>query len=168
MKHIEGISRSQLYYTSIEMNISKEHPVRVIEAFVEKLELEKLGYKLPTIKPEGRPSYEPKIFLKLYLYGYINGIRSSRRLEKECIRNIELHWLLHKLIPNYHSISDFRKHNSQALKNTFKLFVLFLKDVELIAGTTIAIDGLSIPNADIIQLDIPIIQICILVCNKSC
>jgi transposase len=144
MKHIEGISRSQLYYTSIEMNISKEHPVRVIEAFVDKLELEKLGYKLPTVKTEGRPSYEPKIFLKIYLYGYINGIRSSRRLEKECIRNIELHWLLHKLVPNYHSIADFRKHNSQALKNTFKLFVLFLKDVELIAGSTIAIDGTKV------------------------
>lgn len=81
------------------------------------------------------------MFLKLYLYGYLNGVRSSRRLEKECIRNIEVQWLLENIRPNYHSISDFRKDNPKALKQLFKLFVSFLKNVDLIAGETIAIDG---------------------------
>jgi hypothetical protein len=81
------------------------------------------------------------VFLKLYLYGYLNGVRSSRRLEKECIRNIEVQWLLENIRPNYHSISDFRKDNPKALKQLFKLFVSFLKNVDLIAGETIAIDG---------------------------
>ena len=83
----------------------------------------------------------PRHFLKIYLYGYLNGIRSSRRLEKECLRNIELQWLLEAICPNYHSIADFRKDNPKALKQLFKLFVSFLKDAELIAGETIAIDG---------------------------
>ncbi len=96
------------------------------------------------IKTEGRPSYNPKVLLKLYFYGYLNGLRSSRRLEKECKRNIELQWLMQKLIPNYHTISDFRKENPQALKNTFKLFVLFLKDMGLVSGHTVAIDGTKV------------------------
>jgi transposase len=75
------------------------------------------------------------------LYGYLNGLRGSRKLEKECERNIELHWLLYGMIPNYHSISDFRKDNPQALKKLFKLFVSFMKDADLITGETIAIDG---------------------------
>ncbi|WP_255406216.1 transposase [Flavobacterium sp. LM4] len=79
--------------------------------------------------------------MKIYLYGYLNGLRSSRKLEKECFRNIEMQWLLEDIRPNYHSISDFRKNNPAALKNLFKLFVVFLKDADLIAGETIAIDG---------------------------
>ena len=93
------------------------------------------------VQQQGRPSFNSKVFLKLYFYGYLNGIRSSRRLERECKRNIELQWLIGKLVPNYHSISDFRKDNPQALQNTFKLFVLFLKDCDLLGGTTVAIDG---------------------------
>ncbi|MEM0576711.1 transposase [Flavobacterium polysaccharolyticum] len=85
--------------------------------------------------------FESKVFLKLYLYGYLNGLRSSRKLEKESIRNIQLQWLLCGIVPNYHSISDFRKHNPSGLKKMFKLFVSFLKDADLIAGETIAIDG---------------------------
>ena len=76
----------------------------------------------------------------IYLYGYLNGIRSSRRLEKECIRNVELHWLANLLQPNYHTIADFRKENPTDLKNVFKLFVLFLKEADLIGGTTLAIE----------------------------
>ena len=81
------------------------------------------------------------MFLKIYLYGYLNGLRSSRKLEKECVRNIELQWLLCGIVPNYHSISDFRKQNPTGLKKLFKLFVSLLKDADLIAGETIAIDG---------------------------
>ncbi|MFK7059048.1 transposase [Flavobacterium oreochromis] len=105
------------------------------------LHLEKIGFTPVILKTEGRPSFKTEVFLKTYLYGYLNGIRSSRKLEKECIRNIEMQWLLADIRPNYHSISDFRKDNPKALKKLFKLFVSFLKDADLIAGETIAIDG---------------------------
>ena len=81
------------------------------------------------------------MFLKLYLYGYLNGIRSSRKLEKECFRNIKVQWLLEDIRPNYRSIAAFRKDNPKALKQLFKLFVSFLKDADLISDQTIAIDG---------------------------
>lgn len=141
MQHIIGIARNQMRFSSLEDSISQENPVRFVEAFVEALDLGSLGFKLQTIKAEGRPSFDTKIFLKLYLYGYLNGLRSSRKLEKECIRNMELQWLLCGLVPNYHSISDFRKTNPAGLKKLFKLFVSFLKDVDLISGEIIAIDG---------------------------
>ena len=141
MQHISPKNRQQMEFTSLEDLIETDNVVRFIDAFVDKLELDKLGFTLNTIKKEGRPSYNSPLFLKLYIYGYLNGIRSSRKLERECARNIELQWLMCSLVPNYHSIADFRKVNPQALRNTFKLFILFLKDADLIAGTTIAIDG---------------------------
>ena len=141
MEHITGISRSQLRFTTLEDIISKSNTVRFIDAFVSSIDLTKLGFVLKTLKQEGRPSYQTDLFLRLYLYGYLNGIRSSRKFERECVRNLELQWLLHGICPNYHSISDFRKDNPQALKNLFKLFVSFMKDANLVAGETIAIDG---------------------------
>ncbi|WP_243698933.1 IS1182 family transposase [Flavobacterium sandaracinum] len=141
MQHITGIPRNQLFFSSLEDSISLENPVRFVEAFVEALDLGSLGFTVQTIKTEGRPSFDTKIFLKLYLYCYLNGLRGSRKLEKECIRNIELRWLLCGLVPNYHSISDFRKQNPIGLKKLFKLFVSFLKDADLISGEVIAIDG---------------------------
>jgi len=141
MEHIPLADRTQIEFTSLEGLIAADNNVRVVEAFVEKLDLTQLGFVINILNKEGRPSYNSKVFLKLYFYGYLNGIRSSRRLERECMRNIELHWLLCKLVPNYHSIADFRKDNPQALRNTFKLFVLFLKDMDLVSGTTVAIDG---------------------------
>ena len=141
MQHISGISRQQLQISSLEDKIASDNPVRFIDAFVENISLKALGFTAQTIKTEGRPSFDTKVFLKIYLYGYLNGLRSSRKLEKECIRNIELQWLLEDIRPNYHSISDFRKQNPSGLKKLFKLFVSFLKDADLIAGETIAIDG---------------------------
>ena len=141
MQHITGIARNQMVFTSLEDPISKDNPIRFIDAFVENIDLKTLGFELRTLKKEGRPSFDTKIFLKIYLYGYLNGLRSSRKLEKECLRNIELQWLLCGLLPNYHSISDFRKDNPSSLKKLFKVFVSFLKDADLIAGETIAIDG---------------------------
>ena len=141
MQHITGIARNQMVFTSLEDPISKDNPVRFIDAFVENIDLKTLGFELRTLKKEGRPSFDTKIFLKIYLYGYLNGLRSSRKLEKECLRNIELQWLLCGLLPNYHSISDFRKDNPSSLKKLFKVFVSFLKDADLIAGEIIAIDG---------------------------
>ena len=141
MQYIQGISRHQLQMSSLEDKITTDNPVRFIEVFVNHIDAVKLGFQPKVLKTEGRPGFRPEVFLKLYLYGYLNGVRSSRRLEKECLRNIEVQWLLEDLCPNYHSIADFRKDNPKALKQLFKLFVSFLKDVDLIAGETIAIDG---------------------------
>ncbi|MEC5156849.1 IS1182 family transposase [Chryseobacterium sp. MP_3.2] len=141
MQHITGIARNQMVFTSLEDSISEDNSVRFVDAFVEDIDLKALGFELQTVKTEGRPSFNTQIFLKIYLYGYLNGLRSSRKLERECIRNIELQWLLFGLVPNYHSISDFRKNNSAGLKKLFKVFVSFLKDADLVAGETIAIDG---------------------------
>jgi len=141
MQYIQGISRQQLQISSLEDTITADNPIRFIEAFVNHIDFEKLGFQTKVLKSEGRPSFKSETFLKLYLYGYLNGIRSSRRLEKECFRNIEVQWLLEAIRPNYHSIADFRKDNPKALKQLFKLFVSFLKNADLIAGDTIAIDG---------------------------
>jgi transposase/DNA-directed RNA polymerase subunit H (RpoH/RPB5) len=144
MDYIKGNNRAQISICCLEDQIAPDNPVRFIDAFVEHLDLAQLGYITTTLKTEGRPPFHPKVFLKLYLYGYLNGIRSSRKLERESFRNIEVQWLLGELTPNYHSIADFRKVNSKALRNTFKLFVLFLKDAELIGGHTVAIDGTKV------------------------
>ena len=141
MQRIIGISRKQLRFSSLEDTISLDNQVRFIDAFVESIDLSKLGFAVKTLKTEGRPSFNSKVFLKIYLYGYLNGVRSARDLEKECMRNMEMQWLLEAIVPNYHSISDFRKNNSIALKKLFKLDVLFLKDADLIGCETIAIDG---------------------------
>ena len=141
MQHILGISRYQMRISSLEDAISPDNQVRFVDAFVSFVDLSKLGFEVKSLKKEGRPSYNSQVFLKIYLYGYLNGLRSSRKLEKECFRNIEMQWLLEGMRPNYHSICDFRKENPVALKNLFKLFVLFLKDADLITGETIAIDG---------------------------
>jgi len=106
--------------------------------------MSQVGFTVLDVKTEGRPAFNPKVFLKLCYYGYLNGLRSSCKLEKERIRNIKVQWLLDCLQPNYHSISDFRSIKPQALRSTFKLFVLFLKDVELVAGEIVATDGTKI------------------------
>ncbi|WP_255037902.1 transposase, partial [Lacihabitans soyangensis] len=136
--------RNQVQFSSFEERINNDNPVRFIDAFVDKLEMTKLGFISQTFKTEGRPTFEHSLYLKLYLYGYLNGLRSSRKLERECVRNVEVFWLLCGQQPNYHSIADFRKDNPKALKNTFKLFVLFLKECELIGGRTVAIDGTKV------------------------
>ena len=103
VQHIQGISRNQLQVSSLEDTIAADNPVRFIDAFINSIDLEKIGFTLKLLKTEGRPSFATPVFLKIYLYGYLNGIRSSRRLEKECLRNIELQWLNEAICPNYHS-----------------------------------------------------------------
>lgn len=147
MPIITGLDRQQIRFSSLEDAISSDNDVRFIDAFVEKLDLGKLGVtslsKTEKLK-SGRASYADSLLLKLYLYAYLNGIRSSRKLEREAIRNVELHWLLQGLHPNYHTIADFRKVNSIALQNLFKLYVSFLKDIDLIGANVIAVDGTKI------------------------
>lgn len=147
MPTIPGIDRHQIIFTDLESQISKDNEIRFIDAFVDKMDLRQLGIQSlvqAQKKKEGRAAFEDALFLKLYLYAYLNGLRSSRRLEKETQRNIELQWLLKGLAPNYHSIADFRKINAAALQNLFKLFVLFLKEAGLIGGNVIAVDGTKI------------------------
>ena len=140
MQHISPSNRLQLTFGSLEDPVATDDPARFLDAFVEKLDIAKLGFLIKSLQVEGRPSSHPKLFLKIYLYGYQNGIRSSRRFEKECKRNVEIQWLCGSLVPNYRSIADFRKVNGKPLINMFKLFVSFLKEMDLIGGKTIAID----------------------------
>jgi transposase len=139
--YITGTNRSQSYFSTLEEQVSADNAVRLINAFVEKLDAEKLGFTKTVHKTEGRPPFAPQVLLKLYLYGYLNKIRSSRKLERECRRNIELQWLLQNLQPNYHTIADFRKLHAAALQHMFKLYVQFLTEAGLLGKTTIGIDG---------------------------
>jgi len=141
MQYIQGNSRHQTYFSTLENQVSADNPVRLIDSFVDKLHLQKLGFTKTVHKSEGRPPYAPAVLLKLYLYGYLNKIRSSRKLEKECSRNIELQWLLENLAPNYHTIADFRKVHAAPLQAMFKLYVQFLGDAGLLGKTTLGIDG---------------------------
>jgi transposase len=96
-------------FSNLEDTISLDNQVKFIDAFVEYIDLSKFDFAVKTLNTEGRPSFNSKVFLKMYLYGYLNAIRSDRDLEKECFRNIELLWLLEDIRPNYHSNADFRK-----------------------------------------------------------
>ena len=141
MQFIQGNNRHQTYFTTPDDQVSADNAVRLMDAFIDKLDLQQLGFTGTVHKSEGRPPYAPGVLLKLYLYGYLNKIRSSRKLEKECSRNIELQWLLQGLQPNYHTIADFRKLHAQPLQNMFRLYVQFLGDTGLLGKTTIGIDG---------------------------
>lgn len=141
MQYIQGTNRHQSYFTTPDDQVGADNAVRLMDAFVEKIDIQKLGFTGTVLKSEGRPPFAPGVLLKLYLYGYLNKIRSSRRLEKECSRNIELQWLLQGLHPNYHTIADFRKVHAPALQAMFKLYIQFLNDADLLGKTTIGIDG---------------------------
>lgn len=146
MKIIKGKNRQQIQFNSLDDQVAVDNPVRIIDAFVDRLDMGSLGIKkvpaqLRKSKPGGAPRYDDKLLLKLYLYGYLNKIRSSRKLEQECTRNVELRWLMQQLVPNYHTIADFRKNNSAALKSLFKLYVNFLDELNLLGKQIIAVDG---------------------------
>ncbi len=140
-----GASRDQtsLLPARIEDYVAADNPVRAIESFVCALELVKLGFRHAERGAEamGQPPYDPADLLKLYLYGYINQVRSSRRLEREAGRNLELIWLLKNLRPGYRTIANFRKENWQALKAVNRRFVLLARELGLVGGTIVAIDG---------------------------
>lgn len=137
----QGISREQMWMISLDMEISEDSVARLIDLFVGHLDLEKLGFTKTKANKEGCPIYHASDMLKIYYYGYINRIRSSRKLAEECSHNIELWWLINRLKPGYHTIADFRKENPAALKNSFKMLVSFLKGEDLLSGELVGIDG---------------------------
>lgn len=143
MEYIQGTDRRQeiLFPEIIDDYIEEGNPVQFIEAFVNSLNLKELGFKHAELNSTGRPPYDPADLLKLYIYGYLNRIRSSRLLEKECRRNVEVMWLLKKLTPDFKTIADFRKDNRDAIKRVFKEFVFLCKKLDLFGGELVAIDG---------------------------
>ena len=141
MQFIQGQHRQQTYFATLEDQVATDNPVRLIDAFIDKLDLQKSGSTKTVHKSEGRPPYATQVLLKLYLYGYLNKIRSSRKLEREHSRNIELQWLLQGLQPNYHTIADFRQLHAKPLQAMFRLYVQFPGDAGLLNKNTIGIDG---------------------------
>ncbi len=142
MKFIQGQNREQLHLfpQSLEASISLDNEVRVIDLFVDSLSLKKIGFDMDFIE-NGRPAYHPADLLKLFIYGYLNRIRSSRDLEKECKRNIELMWLMKCLTPDHNTISNFRRDNPKGIKSVFRASVQIAKHFDLIGGKLIAGDS---------------------------
>ena len=143
MNHRAGLDRSQtlLFPESLEEYVAAENPVRFLDAFVGSLDLRGLGFAKAQCADTGRPPYDPAILLKLYLYGYLHRIRSSRLLEAECHRNVEVIWLLGKLAPDFKTVADFRKDNLKPLKAVCRQFTLLCRKLELFGGELLAIDG---------------------------
>ncbi len=142
MEFIKGTPRDQLvlFNESLDNIIEKDNAVRVIDVYIENLDLKKLGFKIPELKT-GKPPYRPQDLLKIYVYGYMERIRSSRKLEKECNRNQELIWLTKNLAPDFKTIADFRKNNQKGINNIFKDFLYLCKNAGLLTLQTVAIDG---------------------------
>jgi transposase len=141
-RFIEGVGRDQvtLLPECLDDYVEDDNPVRVVEAFVDMLDLGSLGFD---VEPEatGRPGYRPSLMLRIYLYGYLNQVQSSRRLERECGRNLELIWLTGRLKPDFKTIADFRKDNGPAIRKVCQQFVALCRDIKLLDSDIVAIDG---------------------------
>src|SRR4051812_26383858 len=142
MQFIEGTPRNQavLFTQSLEELIEADNEVRLIDLFAESIHLPDFHFTIKTTK-EGRPAYHPQDLLKLFIYGYLNRIRSSRQLEKECKRNIELMWLLKQLVPDHNTIANFRRDNEKAIRKVFRHTVSIAKQFDLIGGKLLAGDS---------------------------
>lgn len=143
MGYVKGEARGQssLFPPSLDELVPVDHPVRVIAAFVEVLDLGEAGFERSEPGTMGRPAYDPADLLKLYLYGYLNRIRSSRRLERECARNVEVMWLLGRLAPDFKTVADFRRRNGEAFVRVCRAFVAFCRKANLLGAELVAIDG---------------------------
>src|SRR6266699_2619838 len=142
-RYVEGEDRSQatLFPETLDEYIAADNPVRVVDVIVYELDLRKLG--LDGMQPEvtGRPAYHPGTLLKIYIYGYLNRVQSSRRLEREAQRNVELIWLTGRLVPDFKTIADFRKDNGEAIRKVCRQFVELSRRVGLFSEATVAVDG---------------------------
>jgi transposase len=141
--YIEGVDRGQvtLFPERLEDWIGEDHPVRVIDAFVDELEFAEAGFKRAAPACTGRPGYHPSVLLKLFIYGYMNRVPSSRRLEREAGRNVEVMWLTGRLVPDHKTIADFRKDNGPAIRQACARFVELCRQIGVLSAGTVAIDG---------------------------
>jgi len=142
-RFVEGMDRGQstLLPECLDDWIDENNPVRVIDAFVEALDLGELGFAGVQPETTGRPSYHPSVLLKLYIYGYLNRVQSSRRLEREAGRNFEVMWLLGRLVPDHKTVADLRKDNGPAIRKVCARFVELCREMGLLANASVAIDG---------------------------
>jgi transposase len=142
-RFVEGEDRRQgvLLPAYLDEYVSEENPVRVIDAFVDALDLAALGFSGVVPEATGRPAYHPGVLLKIYVYGYLNQIASSRRLEREAHRNVELMWLTQRLAPDFKTIADFRKNNGPAVRATCRQFIALCRRLDLLTEAIVAIDG---------------------------
>ena len=140
---VTGADRTQgtMFPAQLEDYVAADNPVRVIDFFIDRLDLGKLGFGGVKPKGTGRPAYHPAAMLKIYVYGYLNRVQSSRRLERECQRNIEVMWLTGRLAPDFKTIADFRKDNGPAIRKVCREFVVVCGRACLLTATTVAIDG---------------------------
>ena len=143
MGFVQGVHRDQLvmFPESLDEYIGDDNPVRFIDAFVDSLDLRALGFQRAVPAETGRPPYHPGVLLKLYVYGYLNRIRSSRKLEREAQRNVELMWLLGKLTPDFKTIADFRRDNGKPIRGVYREFTQVCRGLGLYGGELVAIDG---------------------------
>jgi len=144
MQHKQGENRNQMVMFCLESSIVANSFVRVVDAFVDAIDLKSFSFAHVQCKEEGRPPYHPSVLMKLYLYGYRYGHRTSRKLEREAQTNLEAMWLLSGLKPKYKTIADFRKNHSRAFREVFRRFVCLLKEWKLVEGKTIAIDSFKV------------------------
>jgi transposase len=140
---VEGVDRGQstLFPALLDDYVSEDNPVRAVDVFVDGLDLDKLGFVGVQPLDTGRPGYHPGMMLKLYIYGYLNRVPSSRRLERECQRNIEMIWLTGQLAPDFKTIADFRKDNGKAIREVCREFVALCHKLGLLSAASVAIDG---------------------------
>lgn len=142
-RYVEGEDRSQatLFPERLDDYIAEDNPVRVIDVFIDELDLQQLGFEGMEPEATGRPAYHPGTLLKIYVYGYLNRIQSSRRLEREAQRNVELIWLTGRLMPDFKTIADFRKDNGKAIRRVCREFVVLCRSLDLFSEAIVAIDG---------------------------
>src|SRR6266542_1635485 len=140
---VEGVDRGQstLFPALLDDYVAEDNPVRAVDVFVDGLDLDKLGFVGVQPLDTGRPGYHPRMMLKLYIYGYLNRVPSSRRLERECQRNIEMIWLTGQLAPDFKTIADFRKDNGKAIREVCREFVALCRKLDLLSAASVAIDG---------------------------
>ena len=142
-RYVEGSDRTQVALLPECLNdyIAEDNPVRVVEAFVEELNLDALGFLRAAPAATGRPSYHPRVLLKIYIYGYLNRVASSRRLERECQRNVEVMWLTGRLAPDFKTIADFRRDSGAAIQKVCRQFIVLCRNLRLFTQAVVAIDG---------------------------
>ena len=142
-RFVEGQDRQQvtLLPECLDDFIGEDNPVRVVDAFVAELDLGELGFDGVRPADTGRPSYHPAVLLKIYIYGYLNRVQSSRRLEHECQRNVELMWLTGRLAPDFKTIADFRHDNGEGIRNVCRRFVVLCRELKLFSQGAVAVDS---------------------------